>query len=282
VIRDRPVTSFLLITFGISYALGIPFNVAVSSLVDSSTLAGLYLPRLVTVIGPAVAALLVARAGHGVISVAQLLGSLRLRAGDLRWVAPVAAVGVISAAVAFVLAGVPLEELLAGVATWTPLLFGHVLIQVVLIGVGEELGWRGWLLPTLSAHRSFRVATALTGLAWGLWHLPIFFSGLSVALSFTVLVASLSLSFSWLWHRTGGGTGVVAVAHGFVNAPFFFVEQLVRPMPDGDALIVRALACFAWSYSVIALALFVTSRDIWRVIIIPCGSRRRSSDRRPS
>jgi hypothetical protein len=65
VIRDRPVTSFLLITFGISYAFGIPFNVAVSSLVDSSTLAGLYLPRLVTVIGPAVAALLVARTGHG-------------------------------------------------------------------------------------------------------------------------------------------------------------------------------------------------------------------------
>lgn len=263
-IRDRPVTSFLVITFGVSYALGIPFSVAVSSIVDSSSLAGLYLPRVVTVIGPAVAALLVALAGGGVISVAQLFGSLRLQVGDVRWVASGAAVGLMSAGMAFVLAGLPLGKLLESVATHAPLLFGHVLIQVTVIGVGEELGWRGWLLPSLSASRSFLGGTALTGLAWALWHLPLYSSGLSIALSFTVLVASLSVVFSWLWHRTAGGTGVVALAHGFVNAPFFFVEQLIRPMPDGDALTVRAFAYFAGCYSAVALALAVNRRHIWR------------------
>ena len=61
-IRDRPVTSFLVITFGVSYVLGIPFNVAASSLLQPSGLAGIYVPRVVTVIRPAVAALLVVRA----------------------------------------------------------------------------------------------------------------------------------------------------------------------------------------------------------------------------
>jgi uncharacterized protein len=263
-IRNRPVTSFLFITFGVSYALGIPFNVAASSIFDSSSLAGLYLPRVVTVIGPGVAAVVVALAGGGVISVAGLFSSLRLQVGDVRWLASGAAVGLVSAGVAFVLAGLPAEKLVEGVTTRAPLLVGHVLIQVTVIGIGEELGWRGWLLPTLSATRSFLAATALTGLAWAFWHLPLFFSGLSTALSFTVLVASLTIALSWLWHRTAGGIGVIALVHGFVNAPFFFLEQLVRPMPDSDALTVRAFAYFAGSYSAVALALAVNGRHIWQ------------------
>jgi membrane protease YdiL (CAAX protease family) len=262
-IRNRPVTSFLLITFGVSYGLGIPFAAAVSSIFNSSSLAGLYLPRVVTVIGPAVAGVVVALACGGVISVARLLRSLRLEPGDLAWIASCAAVGLVTAGVAFVFAGLPIDNWVDGVTTRAPLLFAHVLIQVTVIGVGEELGWRGWLLPTLSARRSFLAATALTGLAWALWHLPLLFSGLSIALSFTVLVASLSIVLSWLWYRTAGGIGVIALAHGFANAPFFFLEQLVREMPDGEALTVRAFAYWAGSYSAIAFALAVNGRHVW-------------------
>jgi membrane protease YdiL (CAAX protease family) len=221
-------------------------------------------PRVVTVAGPAVAAVIVALAGGGVVTVAQLFRSLRLHADDVRWIGSAAAVGLVSSGVAFVLAGLPAEKLVEGVATRAPLLVGHVLIQVAVIGIGEELGWRGWLLPTLSASRSFLAATALTGLAWALWHLPLFFSGLSIALSFTVLVASLTIALSWLWHRTNGGVGVIALAHGFVNAPFFFLEQLVRPMPDDGALTVKAFAYFAGFYAAVAVALAVSGRHIWR------------------
>lgn len=263
-LRDRPVTSFLVITFGVSYALGIPFNVAASSLLQPSGLAGIYVPRVVTVIGPAVAALLVARAGAGVMSAAQLFRSLRLQRRDIRWVASSAIVALLIGFVAFAVAGLPVETLLEGVTASAPSLLGHLVVQVTVIGVGEELGWRGWLLPTLSMNRSFLRATASTGLAWAIWHLPVFFAGFSMAVSFAVLVASLSIAFSWLWHRTGGSTGVVALAHGFVNAPFFFLEQLARPMPDGDALTVRAFGYFAASYGAVALALCVARGDLWR------------------
>ena len=91
-----------------------------------------------------------------------------------------------------------------------------------------------------------------------------FFAGFSMAVSFAVLVASLTIAFSWLWHRTGGSAGVVALAHGFVNAPFFFLEQLARGMPDGDALTVRAFGYFAASYGAVALALCVARGDLWR------------------
>ena len=91
-IRERPVTSFLLITFVVSYALGVPFNIAASSILESSTLAGIYVPRVVTVIGPAVAAIAVALAGGGGPAAARLFRSLRLRADDVWWVAPAAVV----------------------------------------------------------------------------------------------------------------------------------------------------------------------------------------------
>ena len=254
----------------VSYALGIPFNVAASSVLPSTTLAGVYVPRVVTVIGPAVAALLVARAGGGVISVAQLTRSLRLRARDAPWIASTAVLALASGGAAFVAAGLPLAQFQEGVTRSAPLFLAHLVVQVAVIGVGEELGWRGWLLPTLSTDRSFLRATVSTGLAWAIWHLPLFFGGASVAVSFAVLVASLSIVFGWLWHRTN--TGVVAIAHGLVNTPFFFLEQMVRPMPDGSALTVRAFAYFAGFYGLVAIALCVGRGDLWRARGVPARS----------
>ena len=57
--------------------------------------------------------------------------------------------------------------------------------QVVLIGpviniiptLGEELGWRGYLLPKLRLFCSDRWALVITGAIWGLWHLPVIVMG---------------------------------------------------------------------------------------------------------
>lgn len=48
----------------------------------------------------------------------------------------------------------------------------HVLLTGAL---GEELGWRGYLLPRLTAALGSWWALPLTGLLWGLWHLPVIF-----------------------------------------------------------------------------------------------------------
>lgn len=64
------------------------------------------------------------------------------------------------------------------------LVIGQVLIFVVLGPViniiptmGEELGWRGYLLPKLRMFFSDRAALILTGVIWGIWHLPIIVMG---------------------------------------------------------------------------------------------------------
>ena len=40
--------------------------------------------------------------------------------------------------------------------------------------LGEELGWRGFLLPRLAARQGPLRASLVVGLLWGLWHLPAF------------------------------------------------------------------------------------------------------------
>lgn len=58
-------------------------------------------------------------------------------------------------------------------------------LEVIIIGpivniiptMGEELGWRGYLLPKLRSFFSNRVAMVITGIIWGLWHLPVIVMG---------------------------------------------------------------------------------------------------------
>ena len=51
-----------------------------------------------------------------------------------------------------------------------------VFLQAVfLYGGEEELGWRGVMQPLLEKKFSFPIATLITGLTWGVWHIPLWF-----------------------------------------------------------------------------------------------------------
>lgn len=68
--------------------------------------------------------------------------------------------------------------------TASTLLIVQVLIFVVIGPIvniiptmGEELGWRGYLLPKLRMFLSDRASLIITGAIWGIWHLPIIVMG---------------------------------------------------------------------------------------------------------
>lgn len=48
----------------------------------------------------------------------------------------------------------------------------------ILTALGEEIGWRGYLVPALTESLGTTKALIFTSLFWGAWHLPILISGL--------------------------------------------------------------------------------------------------------
>jgi len=92
----------------------------------------------------------------------------------------------------------------------------------LLAPFGEELGWRGLLLPSLLRHNPPWLAGLLTGAAWIAWHLPAFAVPGAMAeaslLWWCVGTAALSVVMARLFVR-GGGSAVSAglVPHAAVN-----------------------------------------------------------------
>lgn len=103
----------------------------------------------------------------------------------------------------------------------------------VLFTMGEELGWRGFLLPQLLPLGQWK-AVILSGVIWGVWHAPAIAQGhnypgypilgIFMMIIFCVL---LGIIISWLYINTKS-PWVAALAHGAVNAiaglPVLFFE----------------------------------------------------------
>ena len=90
------------------------------------------------------------------------------------------------------------------------------------VQAGEEIGWRGYALPRLSASLGLSGASIALGVIWACWHLPFFFisgtdtSGQSFPL-YLLGVTALSVAMAWLYWRTNGSLLLTMLMHAAVN-----------------------------------------------------------------
>ena len=127
----------------------------------------------------------------------------------------------------------------------------------VLFALGEELGWRGFLLPHLMPLGQWK-ALLISGTIWGFWHAPAImqghnYPGYPILGSFMMIVFCVLLGtiIAWLYLNTKS-PWVAALAHGSVNAvaglPILFFQ------PDFNMAFGGTLAApTAW----IGMALFI-------------------------
>lgn len=100
----------------------------------------------------------------------------------------------------------------------------------IAAGIGEEFGWRGFLLPRLQTRYNALSSGLIVGVAWAIWHIPLFFikgtsqyeqqleGGLLPAiLGYAVFVIAQSVQFTWLFNNTKGSVLLAAVFHGASN-----------------------------------------------------------------
>ena len=80
-----------------------------------------------------------------------------------------------------------------------------------LLALGEEIGWRGLLVPQLARVQPFGRTALISGVIWGLWHVPLIVTGdyssgapawYAIA-CFMVLVIGMSFAFTLLRLASG-------------------------------------------------------------------------------
>ncbi len=247
---DKKVWVFLGLAFGISWgAFAIRRAVPWTPVLDETL-------RLTVKFGPSLAGMIATAAFGGLRGLADLLGRLKVPMRHPRWLAIAFGLPMV-----ILIAARPIRAALGG--SLLPLhsvglgeglaAFGTLMATRFFLGggLGEELGWRGFMLPVLQSRVGALSASVVIGLAHGAWHLPAYGAG---AIFLTLFTVSGAILFTWMYNNTEGNLFLPALMHATANASLPFLERIV-PAIDGEIgfpLVVFLL----WA----AVALFV----LWR------------------
>jgi membrane protease YdiL (CAAX protease family) len=113
-----------------------------------------------------------------------------------------------------------------GVSATLPL-FLLPFFLVDLISNGEEIGWRGYVLPRLQSRYSALTSTLILGVIWGFWHLPKYLSHWN-AVSFAWFIVhamAYAVILTWLYNSTNGSLLLVAISHASSNTAGVFMPM---------------------------------------------------------
>ena len=252
-----PLVAYFVLAYALSWLILVPAGFGL--LPDSS--AGVL--SNVAPFGPAVAAFVVTALTGGRHAVGRLLRRLvQWRVGVGWYLLVILGVPFVELLGAFaVLGSVPLDDL---AQNWTLFFTGYlpaVLITLVMVGVAEETGWRGFALPRLQDRHGPFLGTAVLSVVWAAWHLPnlLFggWTGLSYALWLALTIASAFI-YTWVFNNTAGSILIAALLHAAINKSSGLTVGLVPGLED--AFFVQVYAAVAIAFAVVAILLVAATR----------------------
>jgi membrane protease YdiL (CAAX protease family) len=181
--------------------------------------------------GPALAAVIAIGVCRGRAALADLARSV------VRWRVParlylIAWFGILINA-GVVIAGYATDSLHFDPAAFAPFKFAMLFFVMALVDgpVGEEIGWRGILLPELSRRMSPLAAAGIVGVVWYVWHVPLYATeeklpGLGEHALFLFSCVTLSVIMTWFFLKSGGSTFLMIYLHDATNFSTFLRFKL--------------------------------------------------------
>jgi membrane protease YdiL (CAAX protease family) len=282
----RAVVTFIVLACGLAWLVALPLWLGGTGLANPLT--GLLLP--VIMFTPGIAALIVVFLVQRPRPrpTAEYLGLWPLRpVGRTIWLTVFGIVGSVLLVIlgVFLAAALGLVQLdlvtfsgfaqviTQGGAVESPMPVGLiVLLQLLLIPVaaifnglfalGEELGWRGWLLPSLRPLGTWP-ALLISGAVWGFWHSPLILLGYNFGqpnlIGVVIMIGGCMLYgvlIGWLRLRTGSIWPAV-FAHGAFNAAAGFLLLVVAAGTTADAVATSPLGWVTWIVMAAVIAILV-------------------------
>jgi len=212
-IRKNEISCFIAGTFAISWLAWFPL-----------IFTGEGLLRTLGTFGPAIAALILTAFAGGIKGIKKLLRKIlvwKVSIGFYIFSLTGTAVIIFAALSIYrIFGGTVVNENDPGQWYLIPVIFLYVLFLSVL---GEEFGWRGYLLPRLQRKMSALWSSIVVGLIWGFWHLPLFLipgnfhQGIPFLL-FVLQDVALAVIITWIYNSTKGSLLLVHIFHAASNA----------------------------------------------------------------
>ena len=224
-VAQHPLPAFFVVAYAMSWTIAVPLALQAQGVLASDLPWWLH---YLTAFGPAIAALVVATAGGERLPVLAQRRPRRLASHATWWI-----VGVTSPVLLLALAVLTNALINLTTPSWPNLGVVNYLpdlgwaawpLWFLTSGCGEEIGWRGFLLPRLQHRRSALSATALLSIGWAGWHLPAFFYlpsyaaiGLRVVPGFFVGLFAGAIVLTWLFNSSGRSVLAVILWHASFN-----------------------------------------------------------------
>jgi membrane protease YdiL (CAAX protease family) len=252
--RSVSMLHFFGLTFLLSWLIWIPLvlsHFGIGLLHIPEGISGIV--RLLGVLMPAVAALVLSQKAGGGAAVKNLLGRLKIwRVGWAWWAAAALAQPLLLLLTALV------YNLFWGnpPVTTSPVGTASALIVnvffLLLATLGEEIGWRGVALPGLQAKHIALISGIILGLLTAVWHIPFWLLldtydqyGISYIILNFMMILPLTLYLTWIFNHTRSSL-LMAVA---LHVTFNIVNTALLPV----TLNIGAFALFIIFEWVVAL-----------------------------
>ena len=136
----------------------------------------------------------------------------------------------------------------------TPLI-SIMIIGIILGSIGEEIGWRSFLQPTLEKNYSVLLASIIVGLIWGLWHIGHYKNGLFFMIGFLIFTISASIILAWILRDTKFNIIISVLFHISINIGFFVLFK--NSLTDSKLMIINGIV---WMISAIGIVI-LTGKD---------------------
>jgi membrane protease YdiL (CAAX protease family) len=154
----------------------------------------------------------------------------------------------------------------------------------IVAGLGQELGWTGFLMPRLQARYGALTSCVIRAALGAIWHLPLFlysrrqlpaledfpYAGWIAQKGFLVAVGALllfqltwSIFYTWVFNNTGGSLLLVAILHGSeIWVAYWMMSAGIDPNNLDNY----------WGYGAVMVAIAI-------LIVVTTGSRNLSRKR---
>jgi len=129
---------------------------------------------------------------------------------------------------------------------------------------GEEMGWRGYVLPRLQFKHGALVSSLILGVIWAIWHLPRFLApgnNSSFALMMVKVLAD-AVIYTWVYNSTKGSLLLTTILHAAGNTAGVFLP--VANTQSGEHLDVYITAIVLLIITATAITLLTGSKQLSR------------------